>query len=157
MSTTSIVPEAIDSLLEQLTAAYTGDLADVEVFEAWPGPDGVPRMVHFGQTRWPEYKIATIKPGHQYRDEEFHLAFQVLVFLDSNGEATPSVPKPIRDEAFAILAVIEDTLATDPNIALANDQIKWAEIRPQEAGPRLFEKAYAYRIAGVIVGKARLT
>lgn len=158
MSTTSVVPQAIDSLLTLLNAGFTGDLDDVVAFEAWPGPDAVPRMLCFGEVTWPNYKVPTIKAGRKYRDEEFNLGFEVFVFLpDGATEATPSAPKPIRDEAFDILAVLEDALANDPRAGLANDVIQWAELRPQAAGPRLFEKAYAYRVAGVIVGRARLT
>lgn len=155
MSTTSIVPDAIDSLVAELGAAMTGANAAVTVHEAWPGPDAVREMVVFGEVTWPDYSIATIKAGRQYRNEEFNLAFEVLIFGEPN--TSPAEPKPARDRAFAVLAVVEDFLAVDPQAALASDVIQWAEIRPASAGPRVFEHGWAYRIAGSIVGKARLT
>lgn len=155
MSTTSIVPEALDALVDNLGEAMTGANAAVTVHEAWPGPDGSAEMVVFGEVIWPEYRIPTIKAGRKYRDEEFNLAFEVLIF--GTDGSTPADPTPARNRAFAVLAVLEDFLADDPRAGLANDVIKWAELKPATAGPHLFERGWAYRIAGAVVGKARLT
>lgn len=154
MSSTSIVPAAIDSLLEQINGALNGDLAGVTAFEVWPGPDATPSMVVLGEVTWDEYAIKTIKAGRQHRDEDFAVEFEVFVF---DEDCTPTNPKPARDKGFAILAAVEDLLADDPQAALAADVVRWVEIRPRTSGLRLFESAYAHRIAGAFIGHARLT
>jgi hypothetical protein len=155
MSGTSIAPLAIDQLVADLAADMTGANADVTVHEAWPGPDGSAEMVVFGEVAWPDYRIATIKAGRQYRDEVFTLGFEVLIF--GADDTSPANPKPARDRAFSVLAVLEAYLATDPRAGLAVDVIKWAELKPETAGPRIFENGWAYRIAGSFVANARLT
>lgn len=154
MSSTSIVPQAIDSLLDIVNEAMTGELGDVTAFEVWPGTDAEPKMLVLGEVTWDEYAIKTIKAGRQHRDEDFAVEFEVFVF---DEDCTPQNPKPARDKGFAILAAVEDALADDPHAALAADVVRWVEIRPRTSGLRLFEGAYAHRIAGAFIGHARLT
>lgn len=154
MSTTSTVPAAIDSLLTLLADGMAGANADVGVFETWPGPDATAEMLLLGEVKWPDYGIATIKTGRPYRDEEYTVEFEVLIF-GAEG-STPSAPKPARDRAFAVLEVLDDVVTNDPTVALGTT-VKWVELRLESAMPHVFETAWAYRVAGQIVGKARLT
>lgn len=154
MATTSTVPTALDELLADLTAAMTGPNAGVNVWEAWPGPSATGEMVVLGEVTWDEYKIATIKAGRKYRDEEFAVAFQIAVF--GAAGTTPANPKPERDRAFAILAACENVLANDPTLGAAG-AFQWLEIRPSSGQPVIYEKSWAWRIAGTFTGRARIT
>lgn len=148
MSTTSTVPEVIDSLLALL--ATDGRLA---AFESWPGPEAAREMLVLGTVTWEDYRIATIKSGRKQRQEDFEIAFEVFV-VGATG-TSPAAPSPARARAFELLAVVEDMLADDPKIGVGQS-VQWVEIRPSEAEPRVFEKGWAFRITGSLVGHARL-
>ena len=49
----------------------------------------------------------------------------------------------------------EDVLADDPEPP-GGPTVAWTQIRPENAGPRVFEKGWAYRVAGTIPVTARL-
>lgn len=147
-STTSTVPEVIDSLLALL--ATDGRLP---TFEAWPGPEASREMLVLGTVSWDDYRIATIKDGRQQRQEDFEIAFEVFVL--GGAGTSPANPSAARARAFELLAVVEDILANDPKIGLGQS-VQWVEIRPTEAEPRVFEKGWAFRITGSLVGHARL-
>jgi hypothetical protein len=150
---TTTAPNAIAAFLTSVGAAMTGPNADVRVYEAWPGPDGQAEMVVLGETTWANYEIATIKAGRQARTEEYTLGFEVFV-VGAEG-TSPSLPEPARARAYEILAVIEDVLADEPQPP-SGPTVAWTQIRPENAGPRVFEKGWAYRIAGTIPVTARL-
>lgn len=162
MATTSTVPTVIDALLaafnienypEEYQATY-GGLAGVMTHEAWPGPDASAEMVVLGEVTWDEYRIATIKSGRKQRQENYAVGFEVFI-MGAPG-SKPTDPSTARDRALEVLAAIEDVLADDPTIGLAAGTVQRIELEPTEAGPRVFEKGWAYRIAGRFNVHARL-
>ncbi len=154
MATTSTVPAVIASLVTDLNAAFTGALAGVKAYEAWPGPDAVPQMLVFGEITWEDYVIPTIKAGRKQRQEDWEVAFEVWV-VGVDG-TSPTTPAAARDKAFAILAAAENLLAADVTAGTDFNTVQWVQIRPKTAGPHTFEKGWAYIITGVFVTAARL-
>lgn len=151
MGTTSTVPVVTPVLLAALNAGLP---VGVDAFEAWPGPDAAPEMVVLGDIEWDDYAIATIKSGRKQRQEDWSIGFEVFVF--GTPGSTPADPATARTRAFVLNAAIEDTLADDPLLGLATGTVQRIEARPTEAGPRVFEKGWAYRVAGRIEVHARL-
>jgi hypothetical protein len=150
MATTSTAPAVIDAVL----AAVNTDLpGTVTAFESWPGPDAAPEMVVFGEIAWEAYDVASIKAGRQQRQETFTIGFEVFVF--GTAGTTPAITKPVRDRAFVLATSLEDVLAEDPDLGTGPGG--WVETRLTGAGPRVFEKGWAYRVAGNIHVNARLT
>lgn len=151
MGTTTSVPATLDAILSTVTAA----LAPVKAFEQWPGPSAAAEMFVLGDILWDDYDIATVTAGRKQRQEAWSVGFDVFVF--HTATSIPSNPKPARDRAFAIFGGLENVCANDPRMGLPAATIQWATSRPVEAGPRVFEKAWAYRVAGRIHVEARLT
>lgn len=151
MTSTSSVPLILDALLDTLTAAMP-----VPVFEAWPGDAAAEReMVFFGETTWLEYVIPTIKAGRKARQENYEIEFEVWRVLDEG--TTPAAPKASRDRCFELFGLVEDALAEDVTAGAGFESIQWAVSRPETAGPRKFERGFAYRVAGSIEVHARLS
>lgn len=151
MATTSTVTLVVPALVDVLNLALpTG----VRAFEAWPGPDADREMVVLGEVTWDEYEIASLKTGRQRRQEDWSVGYEVFVL----GEVgtSPADPSAARARAFVLNAVIEDALADDPKLGLGT-AVLWVQSRPGEAGPRVFEKGWAYRVAGRVHVSARLT
>lgn len=155
MSTVSTAPTLIDALVKAIGAEMTGSLSEVGSFEVWPGTEARREMVFLGDVTWDEYDLATIVSGRKRRQEDYSVAFEVWVLGETGS--SPSSPKTARDKAFAILGKIEDVLADDPRVGLAHTVIQWVVSVPAEAGPRKFEKGWAYRVAGSFKAHARLT
>lgn len=150
MATTSTVPAFLDAAL----AAFNTDFPHgVRAFESWPGPEAAAEMVVLGEITWEEYEIASIKTGRQRRQEVWSVEFEVFVFGKSG--TTPSDPSPARNRAFTLAASLEDVLADAPKLGVGAGG--WAGAALTAAGPRVFEKAWAYRVAGRIQVNARLT
>ena len=139
----------IDALLELVNAELDG----VTAYPSWPGPDASREMVVLGEIRWEEYELATIKAGRKRRDENWSVEFEVYVL--GMAETSPADPNPARDRAFEIFAALENTLADDPKLGLTS--VDWVQVTPEEAGPRVMERGWAYRIAGRVHAYARLT
>lgn len=146
MATTSTVPVTIDALLD----ALSGDLA---AFEAWPGPEAASEMVVLGEIAWDEYDFAAVKAGRQRRQEEWSVEFEVFAF--GSAGTSPTNPKPARDRAFVLAASLENVLADNPKLGVGNGG--WARTALTTAGPRVFDKGWAYRVAGRVHVSARLT
>lgn len=154
MATTSTVPAVIDGLLEQAESAS---------FEAWPGIEGAAtagRFLKLGEVTWTDgteaTRIATVKAGRKQRNEFYEIAFEL--FIMGAAGTSPSKPKAARDEAFAALAEYEDALAEDVTAGAEGrfSTVQWVEIHPTTAEPRVFERGWAYRIAGAFMVHARL-
>lgn len=152
MSTTSTVPAVLDALLSTINA----DLTNVTAYETWPGPEASAEMVVFGEIRWTEYKIATVKTSRKQRDEEYEIDW--FVYVAGEPGTTPDDPKTARDRAFEIMESLEDVLADDPAAGLGYASIISIEVAPgaETTGPVLFEKGWAYRIPGKFAIRARL-
>jgi hypothetical protein len=150
MATTSTAPAVIDAALTAVNADLPGT---VQAFESWPGPSAAPEMVVFGEIAWEAYEVASIKSGRQHRQETFTIGFEVFVF--GTAATTPANTKPVRDRAFLLATSLEDVMADDPDIGTGPGG--WVETRLTAAGPRVFEKGWAYRCAGNIHVNARLT
>lgn len=150
MATTSTVPTVTTAVLAALNAALP---SGVDAFEAWPGPDAAPEMVVLGEVTWDDYEIASIKSGRQRRQETYSIAYEVFVFGTTG--TTPANPAAARSRAFVLNGVIEDAFADNPKLGLGTGG--WSEVGPTAAGPRVFEKGWAYRVAGRIHVSARLT
>lgn len=148
MSTTSTVPAVIDGLLTDLRAG------GLEAFESWPGAEAAREMVVLGEIEWQEYEIPTIKAGRKQRQEAWTVGFELYVMGQPGSK--PSDASPSRDRAFALLKVAEDLLAVDVTGGTDFATVQNVQIRPQSAGPRVFENGWAYRIAGVFATQARL-
>lgn len=151
MSTTSTAPEVLDGLLQALN---NGQLSGVKVYETWPGPEAAAEMIVLGDVEWDDYAIATIKAGRKHRQEDYNIGFEV--FVAGEAGTTPASPKTARDRAFAVLADLEDALADDVTAGTAFTTVQYVEIRPTEAAPFVFEKGWAYRVAGQFEVHARL-
>lgn len=150
MATTSTVPTVIDAVL----AAVNADLpAGVDAFEAWPGPEAAAEMVVLGEITWETYDLTAVKAGRQRRQEDWSVEFEVFVF--GLAGTTPSDPKIARDRAFLLATSLENVLAANPKIGVGAGG--WAHTALTTAGPRVFEKTWAYRVAGRIHVSARLT
>jgi hypothetical protein len=150
MATTSTAPAVIDAALTAVNADLPGT---VTAYESWPGPSAAPEMVVFGEIAWEAYEVASIKAGRQHRQETFTIGFEVFVF--GVAGTTPAITKPERDRAFVLAESLEDCLAVAPELGVGPGG--WAETRLTAAGPRVFEKGWAYRVAGNIHVNARLT
>lgn len=148
MGTTSSVPAVLDAFLDLVNLSLDG----VTAYEQWPGPSAAPEMVVLGEIEWDNEEIATIKAGRKQRQEDWAVEFEVFVFHTPG--TVPDDPKPARDRAYAIFAEIEDVCANDPKLGVG---IQYAGLRPTSAGPRKFEKGWAYRIACRLYVFARLT
>lgn len=151
MATTSTAPTVIDALVTALNAALP---SGVRAYESWPGPEAASEMVVLGEVTWETYEIASIKTGRQRRQEDYAIAYEVFVM--GQAGSTPADPSPARDRAFTLHTEIEDALAADPKLGLGS-AVSWVQPAMTEAGPRVFEKAWAYRVAGRINVSARLT
>lgn len=151
MATTSTFPTVIDALLTLLNANLPGT---VTAYESWPGPDAAAEMVVLGEVTWSKYEIASLKVGRQRRQEDYTVGFEVFVFGTTG--TSPTNPKPVRDRAAVLFSEVEDLLADNPKLSLGVT-VQQVEPHPAEAGPRVFEKAWAYRVAGQIEVNARLT
>lgn len=149
MGTTSSVPGVIDATL----AAVNADLSGVTAFESWPGPEAADEMVVLGEVTWDEYELAAIKTGRQQRQEAWSVGFEV--FVAGAAGTTPDNPKPARDRAFEITTSLEDVFAANPKLGITAGG--WAQAKLTEAGPRVFEKGWAYRVAGRLHVSVRLT
>lgn len=150
MATTSTVPAAIDALLTALNAALP---AGVDAYESWPGHQAAAEMVVLGEVTWDDYEIASLKTGRQRRQENYRVGVEVFV-IGQDG-STPADPSPARDRAFSLLTDLEDLLADTPKLGLGTT-VQVVQFHATEAGPRVFEKAWAYRVAGQIEVQARL-
>ena len=150
MATTSTVPTVIDAAL---TAINTDLPGSVNAYESWPGPEAAAEMVVLGEVTWDTYELAAIKTGRQHRQEVWSVGFEVYVF--GTASTTPANTKPARDRAFVLATSLEDVFADNPKIGITSGGS--AEARLTEAGPRVFEKAWAYRIAGRIHVSVRLS
>lgn len=149
MSVTTTVPIVIPALLARCEAL------GLTAFEAWPGPDGAePEMLILGEITWDEYAIATIKSGRKHRQENWDVAFELFV-MGGDG-TTPANCGPARERCFELLKIVENMLADDVTADTAFTVVQWVEIRPTAAGPRKFERGWAYRIAGLFTAQARL-
>lgn len=151
MATTSTVPTVTDALLSALNAALP---AGVDAYEAWPGPEAAAEMVVLGAVTWDVYEIASIKSGRQRRNEEYAIGYEVFVM--GQAGSTPADPSNARDRAFVLNTEIEDALADSPKLGLGT-AVNWVQTQITEAGPRVFEKGWAYRVAGRVNVSARLT
>jgi hypothetical protein len=152
VSTTSTVPAVMAAVLDQLK---TNMPPGVVVAEEWPGYDGGPEMVFLGEVTWEEYRIPTIKAGRKQRQEQYDIAFQIMVF---GGSLTaPGKPTVAKDRAFEIFAALEDVLADDVTAGTDFLTVQHVQVHPSEGGARKHEKGYAYRLAGAITVAARLT
>lgn len=149
-STTTTVPVVIDAFLE----AINENAETPPGFEAWPGPEAAPEMFVLGQIDWDTYEIPTIKAGRKARQEAYDIAFELFV-MGADG-TSPSEPGPARTVAFNMLAPIEDVLAEDPSCGTDYLRVQHVQLKPNQAGPRKFERGWAYRIAGAIHVEARL-
>lgn len=162
MSTTSSVPVVVDALLaafnlETYSEEYQdryGGLAGVMTHEAWPGPNATAEMIVMGEVTWDEYRIATIKSGRKQRQENYFVGFEVFI-MGAPG-SKPTDPSTARNRALEVLGGMEDVLAEDPTIRLPSGTVQRIELEPTEAGPRVFEKGWAYRVAGRFSVHARL-
>lgn len=150
MATTSTVPTVTDALLTALNAALP---SGVDAFEAWPGPGAAAEMIVLGAVTWDAYEIASLKTGRQRRQEDYAIGYEVFVM--GQAGTTPADPSNARDRAFVLNTEIEDALADTPKLGLGT-AVNWVQARLVEAGPRVFEKGWAYRIAGQIEVQARL-
>jgi hypothetical protein len=151
MATTATVTVAVPALLTTLNTALP---SGVQAFEAWPGPEAAQEMVVLGEVTWDDYEIATIKTGRQRRQEDWSIGYEVFVL--GRASTTPADPAAARSRAFVLNAVIEDALANDPKLGLGT-AVLWVQSRLGEAGPRVFERGWAYRVAGRVHVSARLT
>lgn len=156
MSTTSTAPAVINALLK---------IDPERSFESWPGPEAKAEMLVLGAdpARPPilwdgdeGYRIATIKADRKHRQESYDIAFEV--FIMGADDTTPAAPKAARDRAFEFLAEYENALANNvvANVEGGFANVQWIQITPAEAGPRVFEHGWAYRIAGTFRVAARL-
>lgn len=153
MSTTTTVPAVIDALLTTINA----DLTAVTAYEVWPGPEASDEMVVFGDIRWTDYRIATVKTARKQRDEEYEIDW--FIYVAGEPGTTPDVPKPARDRAFEIMESLENVLAADPAAGLGYASIISIQVSPGEepTGPVLIgERGWAYRIPGKFTIQARL-
>lgn len=151
MASTSTAPSVIDALMTALNAALP---SGVRAFESWPGPEAASEMIVLGDVTWDGYEIASIKTGRQRRQEDYGIGYEVFVM--GQGGTTPSDPSNARDRAFVLNTEIEDALADTPKLGLGT-AVQWVQAAITEAGPRAFEKGWAYRVAGRINVSARLT
>lgn len=156
MSTTTTVPTVIDGFLDAINAELTG----VTAYETWPGPEASPEMVVIESDSgdpitWVEYQIPVIMAGRRQRQEQYEIGWAVYVF--GTKGTSPSNPKKVRDRAFEIVETLEDVLAEDVTAGTSHAVVQDAQLRLDSAGPRVFEKAWAYRITGALVVRARLT
>lgn len=149
MSTTSTVPVVTDALLS---------IDPTKSFEAWPGPEAAPEMLVLGEVTWAEgseaTRIATVKVGRKQRSEFYLIAFELYIMGAAN--TSPASPKDARDRAFTFLREYEDALAEDVTGNTDFATVQWIEVHATEAGPRVFERGWAYRIAGAFAVHARL-
>ena len=150
MATTSTVPATIDDVLAAVNADLPGG---VQAFEAWPGSEAAAEMVVLGEITWEEYDFASVKAGRQRRQEEWSVEFEVFAFGSANS--SPTNPKTARDRAFDLTASLENVLADNPKLGVGVGG--WARTALTTAGPRVFDKGWAYRVAGRIHVSARLT
>lgn len=149
MATTS----RADAVIDAVVAAVLAEGNDVAVYDVWPGPDARGEMIVFGDIAWDEYEITTIAAGRKKRDELFRVDGEVWIF--GGAGANPTNVGPVRERAFALLDHVEDVMADDPTLGTL-DGVLWSQIELTEAGARVFEKAWAFRVAFQIVTKARL-
>lgn len=150
MSTTSTVPAVVDGFL----AAVAAEL-DVDTYESWPGPEASREMFILSDVEWEDYTIPTIMAGRRQRQEDWSIGFEVWVV--GGAGSTPSNVKPARDRAFEILSGVEDVLAEDVTGGTDHATVQHVQLRPTEAGPRVNEGGWAYRVAGRVEVRARLT
>lgn len=148
--TTTTVPTVIDAFL----AAVNADTETPQAFESWPGPEAAPEMFVLGEIDWATYEIPTIKAGRKARQETYDIGFELFV-MGAEG-TSPAEPSAARLVAFNFLAPIEDLLAEDPSGGTDYVTVQHVQLRPTAAGPRKFERGWAYRIAGQIHVEARL-
>jgi hypothetical protein len=147
MASTSTAPTVIDALVSLVNAA------GVKTFEQWPGPDAAPEMLCLGKVTWDDYELSGVKAGRQHRQENYSIGFELFVF--GRAGTTPASPKAARDRAFSLLGEIEDVLADDAKAGLGT-AVQWVQVRVTDAEPRVFEKGWAYRVAGSFAAHARL-
>ena len=152
MSTTSTAPTVLDALI----AAINADLTGVTAYESWPGPEASREMVVFGDINWTEAPFPVLaNAARVHRDELYSIEFSIYV-VGGAGNA-PSSPKVARDRAFTIMDSLENVLAEDPTAGTDYVTVAWVKHNAETAGPREFEKGWAYFIAGNFSVKARLT
>ena len=150
MATTSTFPTVVDAVLDAVNADLPGT---VTAFESWPGPDAAAEMVVLGEITWEAYEIDSLKTGRQRRAEDYTIGFETFVFGTTG--TTPANPKAARDRAAVLVTSLENVLANAP--ALGVGAGGWIQTRLTGAGPRVFEKGWAYRVAGNIHAHALLT
>lgn len=149
MSTTSVVPAVLDSLI----AAVEASDYPYAVFEAWPGVAAEPNMLFFDEITWNLYEIPTMKAGRRQRQEEVSIGWQQWTF---GGTDDPTDVATVRDDAFGALSHLEDVLAVDPTAGVGFPTVQQVQLSPTAAGPAAFERGWVYRISGSITIAARL-
>lgn len=150
MATTSTVPVVMPALKKVIEDKLPGD---VRAFDAWPGNESIPEMVIFGAYEWEMYEIPTYKAGRKQRQEEWTVIFELVVF-DTTGHTEPDDAKPSRDRAFELFQALEDVVADDPDIDLAD--VQRIELRPDEAQFHTYDRGWAFSISGTFRVWARL-
>lgn len=164
MSTTSTIP----TVKAQLVTVFTSALAtastsggQVQVSYAWPGTDNDPEAVFLGyhpglrDIRLEAVsEIPTIKAGRKQRQEEYQIPVTIWTFrpdLSADGAST------VEAQAFTLLGHLEDELADDPQIGLAQGIIHWARLGDYSTTLWPWQKGWACELVFEVNIEARLT
>ncbi len=118
---TSRVAAAIDALITALGAAAPTDVPVIDGYRITEAPlnkaivvgwDGDQEGDYLSASDWSQ-TFTGIGVGQKRKDETFSIPGCAVSWA---GEADDGAPKRRRDEVFALLAVVEDTLRADPGL-----------------------------------------
>jgi hypothetical protein len=164
MSTTSTIPTVKARIVTVLTTALATagtSGGQVPVTYAWPGPSTEPECVFLGPH--PEtadirldasHQVPTIKAGRKQRQEDYPVRVTVWEF---RPDLSPSDADDAEARAFLLAGAIEDALANDPTLGLAQGVVQHITVGDISSTLFPFQKGWACELAIDVQVKARLT
>jgi hypothetical protein len=167
VSTHSTVPTVKAQIVSNLVALRddpdtpAAELAGVSITYAWPGPATTSRAVFLGPH--PELAdirldltsaVPTIKAGRKQRQEDYPVRVTVWEF---RPDLTSDGAQACEDAAFDVAGVIEDQLADDPTLGLAQGVVQYLTVESLASTLFPFQKGWACELAIDVRVRARLT
>ena len=165
MATTSTVPTVKARLVTVFTTALATASASggqVPTSYAWPGPStSAEEQVFLGHhpelrdiALNPSHEIPNVKAGRKQREETYQVPVTVWVF---DTDSTPDAAATVEARAYTLFGLLEDVLADDPQIGLAQGVIQWAKTAGHVTTLWPFNKGWACSLVFDVDVSARLT
>ena len=142
----------IPGFVAALVSAIDTALPNVQVTDAWPGPNAQPNeMVFINDTIESDMEIASIKAGRKLYDETFTVS--VEVWVAKPGTLLAENATVVRSRAYDLTDTVRSLLADEPKLG----NVRWGQIsgRPLTLVP--FDQGWACQGLVSVSVSVRLT